>query len=149
MTTETTTAPHDAQPEQREVEWKAEQHVYEPHRVGLPPLVPYVRELWRRREFAFELSRTKLRAQHFETAFGQLWLVLNPLLLAGVYFVLIDIVRQGQRPEGAFAHLVAGIFAYYFISGAIRDGTKSVTGGGRLILNSAFPRMLLPLASVV
>src|SRR4051812_4417187 len=130
-------------------EWASQTHVYEPHLVGIPPVRQYVREVWRRREFAVELSRTKLRAQHFDTAFGQLWLVLNPLMLAGGYFILIYIVRSGERPPGALAHLVAGIFAYYYVSGAIRDGTKSVTGGGRLILNSAFPRMLLPLASVV
>jgi ABC-type polysaccharide/polyol phosphate export permease len=135
--------------EEREVEWKAEQHVYEPHRVGLPPLGPYVRELWRRREFAFELSRTTLRAQHFETAFGKLWLVLNPLLLAFVYFVLVDILRHGHRPHGYFAHLVAGIFLYYFFSGAVRESVKSVVGGGRLVLNTAFPRTLLPLSTVI
>jgi ABC-type polysaccharide/polyol phosphate export permease len=153
MTTEIETTARDVvgpgEGETREVEWKAEQHVYEPHRVGLPPLVPYVRELWRRREFAYELSRTKLRAQHFDTAFGQLWLVLNPLLLALVYFILVDILRSGQRPEGFFAHLVAGIFAYYFVSGAVREGVKSVTGGGRLVLNTAFPRILLPLSTVI
>src|SRR3954464_1073450 len=153
MTTEIETGPRDvAEPregETREVEWKAEQHVYEPHRVGLPPLVPYVRELWRRREFAYELSRTKLQAQHFNTAFGQLWLVLNPLLLALVYFVLVDILRQGQRPHGFFAHLVAGIFAYYFVSGAVRDGVKSIVSGGKLVLNTAFPRALLPLSTVI
>jgi teichoic acid transport system permease protein len=136
-------------PEQREVEWSSEQHVYEPHRVGLPPLGPYVRELWRRREFAFELSRTNLRAQHFNTAFGQLWLVLNPLLLSFVYFILVDILRHGHRPPGFFAHLVAGIFAYYFVSGAVRESVKSVTGGGRLVLNTAFPRTLLPLSTVI
>jgi teichoic acid transport system permease protein len=135
--------------EDREVEWKAESHVYEPHRVGLPPLGPYVRELWKRREFAFELSRTTLRAQHFETAFGKLWLVLNPLLLAFVYFVLVDILRHGHRPHGYFAHLVAGIFLYYFFSGAVRESVKSVVGGGRLVLNTAFPRTLLPLSTVV
>src|SRR4051812_2185171 len=126
----------------------AERQVYEPHVVGLPPLPLYIREAWRRREFANELSRTTLRAQHFDTVFGQLWLILNPLLLAGVYFVLVDIIRQGDRPEGFFAHLMAGIFAYYFVTDAIRDSVKSVTSGGRLILNSAFPRILLPLASV-
>jgi teichoic acid transport system permease protein len=31
----------------------------------------------------------------------------------------------------------------------VRDGTKSVVTGGRLILNSAFPRVLLPIGSVV
>jgi teichoic acid transport system permease protein len=133
----------------RESEWLSQRHVYEPHRVGLPPIGPYVRELWRRREFALELSRTKLRAQHFDTAFGQLWLVLNPLMLALVYFILVDILRGGQRPPGFFAHLVAGIFAFYYISGAVRDGAKSVVSGGRLVLNTAFPRTLLPLSTVI
>ena len=108
-----------------------------------------MREAWRRRAFAVELARTKLRAQHFNTAFGQLWLVLNPLLLAGVYFILVDILRGGRADEGFFAHLVAGIFAYYFVSDAVRNGTKSVVSGGRLILNSAFPRVLLPISSVI
>ncbi len=138
-----------AQPHQRENDFASEHHVYEPHSIGLPPLGPYVREAWRRRSFANELSRTKLRAQHYNTAFGQLWLVLNPLLLACVYFVLVDIVRGGSSRPGFFAHLVAGIFAYHLVSDAVRDGTKSVVSGGRLILNSAFPRVLLPLASVV
>jgi teichoic acid transport system permease protein len=141
-----TTAAH---PHHRENEWASEHHVYEPHAVGLPPLLPYVREAWRRRAFAFELSRTKLRAQHFDTVFGQLWLVLNPLMLAGVYFVLVDILRGGSSRPGFFAHLMAGLFAYYFVSGSVREGTKSVTSGGKLILNSAFPRVLLPLASVI
>jgi teichoic acid transport system permease protein len=132
-----------------EDEFTSERHVYEPHRIGLPPIRPYVRELWRRREFAREMARTNLRAQHFNTAFGQLWLVLNPLLLAGVYFVLVDILRSGSRGTGFFAHLMAGLFAYYFVSDTVRQAVKSVTGGGRLILNTAFPRVLLPLSSVM
>jgi teichoic acid transport system permease protein len=147
MSTELTQQP-DA-PARRENEFTAERHVYEPHKVGLPPIGPYLREVWRRREFAFELSRTDLRAQHFDTAFGKFWLVLNPLLLAGVYFVLLDIVRGGRSGPGFFAHLVAGIFAYHFVSGAVRSGVKSVTSGGKLIMNSAFPRVLLPLSSVI
>ncbi|HKG92118.1 MAG TPA: ABC transporter permease [Gemmatimonadaceae bacterium] len=134
---------------QRENDFAEQHHVYEPHLVGLPPLWPYIREAWRRRAFAVELSRTKLRAQHFNTVFGQLWLVLNPLMLAGVYFILVDILRGGSNRPGFFAHLVAGIFAYHLVSDAVRDGTKAVVTGGRLILNSAFPRVLLPWASVV
>jgi ABC-type polysaccharide/polyol phosphate export permease len=138
-----------AQPHHRENDFAEEHHVYEPHLVGLPPLVPYIREAWRRRSFAHELSRTKLRAQHFNTIFGQLWLVLNPLMLAGVYFILVDILRGGSSREGFFAHLVAGIFAYHLVSDAVRQGTKSVVSGGRLILNSAFPRVLLPIGAVI
>jgi ABC-type polysaccharide/polyol phosphate export permease len=133
-----------------ENEFTSERHVYEPHKIGLPPLRPYVRELWRRREFAREMARTSLRAQHFNTVFGQLWLVLNPLLLACVYFLLVYILRgSGSRGVEFFAHLLAGLFAYYFVSDSIRLSVKSVTGGGRLILNTAFPRALLPLSSVI
>jgi teichoic acid transport system permease protein len=130
-------------------EFTTVRHVYEPHRVGLPPLAPYFRELWRRREFAYELSRTSLRAQQFNTVFGQLWLVLNPILLACVYFLLVEIIRQRSGGITLFAHLVACLFAYHFVTDAMRQSVRSVTGGGRLILNTAFPRLLLPGASVL
>jgi teichoic acid transport system permease protein len=91
-----------------------------------------------------------MRAQHLDTTFGRLWLILNPLLLAGVYFVLVDIVRRGHSRGADFlAHLVAGIFAYYFVSGTVREGARTVTRGGRLVLNTAFPRILLPGSSVI
>ncbi len=61
-----------------------EYQVYEPHKTGLPPMRPYLTELWRRRHFAAELSRTNMRASNTRTFFGQIWLVINPLLLAFV-----------------------------------------------------------------
>jgi teichoic acid transport system permease protein len=131
-------------------DYAAEYHVYEPHRVGLPPLRPYLRELWRRRHFTFELARADLRAQHFNTALGQLWLLINPLLLAFVYFFLVTVVRGGNsRGSEFFAHLMLTLFAFRFVSRSIREGVTAIVGGGRLILNTAFPRVLLPLASVV
>ena len=126
-----------------------ERHVYEPHRVGLPPLGHYVSELWRRRQFAFELSRMTLRAQHFNTVLGQIWLVVNPLMLATVYFILVSILRGGSRGAPFFAHLIAGLFAFHLVSHSMTKGAKSVVKGGRLILNSAFPRTLLPISSVM
>lgn len=150
IATETSTPSPRGLRGRRPDEFNAERQVYEPHRVGLPPIGPYLRELWRRREFAFELARTNMRAQHLDTVFGRLWLVLNPLLLAGVYFVLVDIIRSGPtRGEDFLAHLIAGIFAYYFVSGSVREGARTVTRRGRLVLNTAFPRVLLPLSSVI
>jgi teichoic acid transport system permease protein len=136
-------------PARADDEFNPETHVYEPHRVGLPPLRPYVRALWRRRQFAYQLARTSLRAQHYNTVFGQLWLVLNPLLLTCVYFLLVDILRGGTRGAEFFAHLMAGLFAFHFLSQSLTASARSVTRGGRLVLNTAFPRTLLPLSSVI
>jgi teichoic acid transport system permease protein len=130
-------------------EFGDEHQVYEPHRIGLPPLRSYVQEVWRRRQFVFELARMNLRAQHFNTTLGQLWLLLNPLLLALVYFTLITIVRGGSRGTEFLAHLMLGLFAFRLVSTSVGDGARSVVSGGRLILNTAFPRTLLPLSSVL
>jgi ABC-type polysaccharide/polyol phosphate export permease len=127
----------------------ADVHVFEPHRADLPPIRPYVRQLWNRREFAFELARSNLRAQHYNTMFGQVWLILNPLLLAGVYFTLVEIIRGGSRGIDFLAHLMLGLFAFRLVSTSVSEGARSVISGGRLILNVAFPRTLLPLASVM
>ena len=43
-----------------ENEFTTTHHVYEPHRAGIPPLRSYITELWRRREFAAEMSRASL-----------------------------------------------------------------------------------------
>ena len=130
-------------------DFTSEYHVYEPHRAGLPPLGPYLRELWRRRHFMFGLARADLRLQHYNTAFGQLWLLINPLLLALVYFLLVTILRGGSRGPDFLAHLMLGLFTFRFVSRSIREGVGAVVGGGRLILNTAFPRILLPLSSVI
>lgn len=132
-------------------DYLGERHVYEPHRAGLPPLVPYFRELWRRRGFAFELARTNMHAANTDTVFGQAWLVINPLLLAGVYYVLVDVIGGGARgkdPGSFFALLTSGLFLYYFITGAMSQGTTAMTQGGRLILNQPFPKMLLTISTV-
>lgn len=130
-------------------DYVVERHVYEPHRAGLPKFGPYVRALWRRREFGFELSRSSLRAAHFGTVFGQLWLVISPLLLGAVYYVLVVIISGQTQGAEFFAHLLAGLFVFYFVAGAMTAGSRSVVGGGRLIMNMAFPRVLLPFSAVL
>jgi len=122
-------------------------HRYGPHRAGLPPLVPYFRELWHRRAFAAEMSRATMRGEKTSTFFGQAWLVLNPLLLAAVYYLLITILR-GHHDSEAFVHLTLALFAFQMVSSAITTGTKSVVSSGKLLINTAFPRLLIPLSAV-
>ena len=77
-----------------------ERHVYEPTSSRLTTDRHYWRELWERRHFALELSRAEMDATHSNTAFGRLWLLLNPVLTASVYFppsLLTDV--QQHAPE--------------------------------------------------
>lgn len=122
--------------------------IYEPFRAGLPPMRAYLRSLWARRSFIAEFSRSELREQNFGSVFGQLWLVLNPLLLSGVYFLLIYIIG-GSSDAVRYGHLTASLFLFYLISNSLTGGVKSITAGQRLILNTAFPRVMLPVSAAV
>ncbi|WP_088286800.1 ABC transporter permease [Kineosporia sp. A_224] len=123
--------------------------VYTPFRRGLPRLGPYAREVWARRQFALELARTEIRTENTGTGLGQLWLVLNPLLLAFVYYVLTSILSGSPGGAARLAHIMAGLFLYYFFSSAVIGGAMSILSSSRLILNTAFPKMLLPISVVL
>jgi teichoic acid transport system permease protein len=137
------TAPH----RERATEFEPIYHHYGPHRAGLPPLIPYARELWHRRAFAAEMSKATMRSSNTSTFFGQLWLVLNPLLLAGVYYLLVTVI-SGARDPAFFAHLCLTLFAFNLVSTAIISGATSVTSSGKLLMNTPFPRLLIPLSAV-
>ena len=124
--------------------------VFEPHKAKLPPLVPYIKEVWRRRAFAMELARYSEKAEYLGSRLGAIWLVLNPLFLAMVYFLLVTVI-QGGKTNGfvTLAHILTGLFTFYLAQNCINAGAQSITSGGRLILNQAFPRSILPLSSAI
>jgi teichoic acid transport system permease protein len=127
-----------------------ELHIYEAGRAGLPKFRPYVRDLVARWPFAAEFSRSSIRSAHTDTVFGRLWLIINPTLLAVVYFILVIILTQRPLREGGpvLAQICCGLFLYTFFQSAVATGSGSVTGGGALISRMAFPRLLMPFAAV-
>lgn len=134
--------------EPAETEFTAVYHQYGPHRAGLPNLFTYFRELWRRRTFAAEMSKASMRGANSLTFFGQAWLVLNPLLMAGVYFLLVTIIGRGGGGMDYFTHLTGSLFVFTFVQSSVTQGSTSVTTSGKLLLNTAFPRLLIPLSAV-
>ena len=123
--------------------------VFEPYRAKLPPVKAYLSEVWRRRSFAIELARFNEKAEYLDSRLGSIWLVLNPLFLAFVYFLLVTVIRGGSDGFLTLAHILTGLFLFYFAQNCINAGAQSITSGGRLILNQAFPRALLPLSSAI
>ena len=66
--------------------------------------------------------------------------MLNPLLLAGVYFLLVMVLGGGKAD---FPQIAGGLFLFFLISGIITACATSVTNAGSLILNMNFPKQLL------
>lgn len=122
--------------------------VFVPNVRQIPPMRQYLEALWARREFAAELARSDLKGSRSSTNFGRLWGILDPAFTAGVYYLLFTIIREGSRPILFLHILFACILLYQFTTGAMTDGANSITRSAGLMLNSAFPAALLPIASV-
>ena len=107
--------------------------------------------MWARRQFATHMASSTLKGQHFDSFFGQFWLVLNPMLLALVYFLLTSVLG-GQSGAGTsamnhFVGLLTGLFAFFYTRNVIQFAASSITSGGKMIINMSFPKLLLPLST--
>ena len=114
----------------------------------MPSLKEYFSSLWKRRDFIFEYARADLHQKQYGTVLGQLWLILTPLILAGIYYLLLIIIGVKGGAE-RFGHLTGTLFLFYLVTNSIVSGAKSVTSGSKLVLNSAFPRLVLPIAETL
>lgn len=117
---------------------------------GRPPLPVYLRQLWGRRYFCFELARARFRSQNEQDRLGIAWIVLRPLINAAVYgFIFGLLLPRSSRQSNFVAALVVGVFVFQFFSGCLTDGARSITGNSGLVRSLHFPRAVLPISTVI
>ncbi|MEH3033043.1 MAG: ABC transporter permease [Aeromicrobium erythreum] len=120
------------------------------HKVGgRPPLGAYLHQVWERREFIYALARFKIEAENGRNRLGMAWVVLKPLINAGVYGLVFGLLLGTHRDvEDFIAFLVIGVFMFEYFSTCFTTGSKSITSNAALVQSLSFPRMSLPLALV-
>lgn len=108
----------------------------------------YLRDLWDRREFALALGLGNLKARNASTVLGLFWWVLNPLLLGAVYYFVV-IALFGRRDEAFLTYLLSGMFVFHFTGHALTGGANSIIQNAKLLANLRFPRLILPVSSLI
>jgi teichoic acid transport system permease protein len=115
-----------------------------------PPVLDYLRKLWRRWNFIMAFATARNVAMYTEARLGQLWQVLTPLLNAGVYYFIFGIILGTNRGIPDFvSFLVTGVFVFNFTQRAFISSSSVITNSLPLIRALQFPRAALPLAYVV
>jgi teichoic acid transport system permease protein len=115
-----------------------------------PPVLAYLRNLWRRLNFIMAFATARNIAMYTEARLGQLWQVLTPLLNAGVYYFIFGIILGTNRGIPDFvSFLVTGVFIFNFTQRAFISSSSVITNSLPLIRALQFPRASLPLAYVV
>ena len=114
------------------------------------PLGAYLRELWLRRDFLVRVPLEDLRAQNAHTLLGGIWLVLNPLLQVGVYFLVFGVIMPIDRGvEQYLVFLTIGVFVFFYSQRIVSEAARSVVVNLGLIRTLRFPRATLPLSATV
>jgi teichoic acid transport system permease protein len=114
-------------------------------------LVQYLRELWSWRNFILTLPINELRAQNQDTLFGQIWHLLNPLLLAMIYYAIFGVVLQISRGavDNYPAFLIVGVIVFNYTRTAVRAGAKVIVKNRKLVQTISFPKAALPLSTMI
>ena len=113
-------------------------------------LPTYIRHSWHRRHFALAMPAEKFRSRNQNTVLGNVWNLLNPLLTAGVYFLIFGVILNASRGVDNYVFwLVIGLFAFRLTQSTVLQGAKSITSRQGLVRSLRFPRILLPVASTI
>jgi len=107
-------------------------------------------ELWAYRELLFFLTWRDIRVRYKQALLGMGWVVLQPLLMTLVFTVFLGVivrVPSDNVPYPIFAY--AGLLLWSFFSSAISGSGNSLVGNAHLITKVYFPRLLVPLASIL
>ena len=121
------------------------------HPVGRrPTLGNYLREFWGRRHFIWADSRARVISGTRGTALGKGWLVLKPVLDAGVYLVIFGMMLKTDRGIDNFiGYLLIGVLMFGFTARCLSSGANSIAAGRNLVRSFPFPRVSLPIAAVI
>jgi teichoic acid transport system permease protein len=110
----------------------------------------YLSQLWQRREFGWFLAMGNLRARNASTLLGLFWWIVNPVLMALIYFIVFGLIFPGTRgAEHQFlAYLMSGVFVFNFVVTSMTSGANSILANARLLVNIRFPRLILPMSAI-
>ncbi len=110
----------------------------------------YLEDIWERRAFLWALPAEEIRSRHQNTFLGNVWHLANPMLSAGVYYVIFGILLStGTGIRNLLAYLTIGVFTFNLTQRTVLAGAKSVSGNMGLIRSMRFPRAVLPISTVL
>ncbi|TCO92841.1 lipopolysaccharide transport system permease protein [Chthoniobacter flavus] len=106
--------------------------------------------LWRFRDLLLALAVRDIKLRYRQTVLGVLWVILQPLLGAGIFaFVFGRVARldSGGQPYVLFAY--AGLLAWNLFNGVVLKASGSLVANAPLVSKVFFPRLLLPFSGVI
>lgn len=100
------------------------------------PFARYRHSLWL-------LTVRDLRVRYSTSALGYVWSILDPLVMAGIYWFVFTVVFS--RPVGAEPYIVfllSALLPWMWFNGAVSDSTRAYLREAKLIRSTKIPRTI-------
>jgi lipopolysaccharide transport system permease protein len=111
----------------------------------------YWLDLWRYRELFRVLAWRDLAVRYKQTVIGVLWAVIRPfltmLVLTVIFGRIAKLPSEGNAPYSLM--VLAGILPWTFFSTGLSEASQSLINNTGLISKVYFPRLIVPIATIV
>lgn len=109
-----------------------------------------LRELWEYRELLYFLTWRDVKVRYKQTVLGGAWAILQPLFTMVVFSIFFG--RLAKMPSDGVPYPIfsfAALVPWTFFSNALTQSSNSLVGNANLITKVYFPRLVVPLSSVL
>ncbi len=109
-----------------------------------------LREVWRYRELLWFLTLRDIKLRYKQTALGVSWAVLQPLFTMAVFTIFFG--KLGKMPSDGKPYalfVLAALLPWQLFAYALTQSSNSLVAEQRLITKVYFPRLIVPVASVL
>ncbi|HLG98171.1 MAG TPA: ABC transporter permease [Bryobacteraceae bacterium] len=109
-----------------------------------------LRELWENRELLYFLTWRDVKVRYKQTALGAAWAILQPLLamvIFTLFFGRLARIPSDGVPYKLFAY--SGLVPWMFFASGLNQSSNSLVGSANLITKVYFPRLVIPIATVM
>jgi lipopolysaccharide transport system permease protein len=107
-------------------------------------------DLWRYRELLYFLTWRDIKVRYKQTALGAAWAVLQPLLTMVVFSIIFG--RLAQLPSEGIPYPVftfTALLPWQLFAFALNQSSASLVADQNLIKKIYFPRLIIPVSSVM
>jgi lipopolysaccharide transport system permease protein len=112
--------------------------------------LPQWRELWEAREVLYRFGVRDIVLRYRQTAIGVAWVVLQPLVAAGIFSIVFG--QVAGLPTGGVPYFLfsfAGMLAWNVFNNVVSRSSTSLVANQALVSKVFFPRLVVPLSSVI
>ena len=108
-----------------------------------------IREVWRYRGLLGAMTRRDITVRYRQTALGVVWVVLQPLLAAGIFtFVFGSIAKFSSDGVPYIVFSYTGLLGYNAFANSLNAISICMVANSALVSKVYFPRVILPLSQI-